>query len=198
MNKKKIDYLKEGFQKEGYNLSAEDIKDLEKQLTRKCVLLYCLSIEYCKQEKIPITYENISELIKVNIRIRNELRNLVTSLEEMLRAKYCDLENGKFIDEEKIEKFNKLTFNKILKKIYSKEDGKDWHEIREMRNDVSHISYPILNSKIYEYITSLNKISDKENVDKETIDNYIKRISNYIADFCKRKEVKNNLVCIFT
>lgn len=177
MSKKKIKFIIEKYKDYSLVLSDEEILDFEKQLKRKPIQLYVRTIDWMIKNKIEVNYKNISSLIKINITIRNKLRKLVTSLEESIRSQFLDRENISYDDVKSFEKIFHTYFKKINdSNVWSKNEKKLFEKIRGIRNDVSHIGYPIIFNKIESYIESLRELKKLSFIDNTEVENYISEI----------------------
>ncbi|AHK22651.1 hypothetical protein X271_00551 [Candidatus Hepatoplasma crinochetorum Av] len=170
---RKIKFLKQEFSKNNYVLLKDDIKDLKIQLERKPVQLYNLAIKFLLKNNEKINYENISKIIIIDIRIRDNLKKIITSLEEYIRVKYID--------------FKKIEFNNnLIKKIYTENLAKmiqelkvdEYNIIREIRNKVNHIVYPIIFEEFKNIFNNLIKIRNLDFINKNTFDKYLRSILN--------------------
>jgi len=125
------------------------------QLNRKPIQLYLKAINVIKlNKKQLITYKNVSQIIKDDIKIRNNIR-----------LEYID----KTIELADLYKILYFVINELKKEIY--------HEVREIRNDVSHIPYLMIFGSLEDILIKLNNIKSIDFVINETFDICIKKIN---------------------
>jgi site-specific DNA-cytosine methylase len=181
---KKIDFLTKSFKDNNYILSEIDIKDLKTQLYRKPVQLYFKTIDAIKlNDKKRLTYENVAGMIKADIKIRNKIRDLITSLEEAIRVKYID----KNLELYEIDKFfeiaqspnSKYYFSNIIDDLKIKDvNEKDLYDkISKIRNKVSHLVYPMIFNYFGTLLIRLEEIKELDFVNNTIVDSYIKNIN---------------------
>ena len=173
----KIDFLSKSFKENNYTLTENDIKDLRIQLDRKTIQLYLKTIDAIKlNNKKILTYQNVAGMIKADIIIRNEIRDLITPLEEAIRAKYID----KNLELDDISKFFKIAksgneeyyFSNIIDDLKIKDvNEKDLYEkIGKIRNKVSHLVYPMIFNYFGTLLIELEKIKKLDFVKNSTVD----------------------------
>jgi len=186
---KKIKFLCKNFKDNNYILSEKDIADLIIQLNRKPIQLYLKTIDVIKlNNKQSLTYENVSQMIKDDIKIRNQIRNLTTSLEEAIRVEYID-QNLKLDDVDKFlkisqDKSNVYYFYNIINNLNKNE--KDLYEIiKNIRNKVSHLTYPMIFDYFKDLLIELENIKKLDFVNNKTVDSYIKKINEIKAKWLK-------------
>ncbi len=169
---KKIQYLKNLFSQNDYELNFDDIKDLKIQLKRKPMQIYLLAIKWLVKKELLVTYENVREIIKNDIKIRNNIRNIITSLEESIRVQYLDTEVQAYDDFDQFYKKSKDNFRDILTKI----DKLDLDYVRELRNDVNHLVYFLIFDKLNDAINKLKNLREWEHINTWVLDKYLDSI----------------------
>lgn len=183
----KIKYLKKVFLNNNYELSDLDVLDLEIQLQRKPIQIYLMAIEWLIKNKYSITYQNVKELIKIDIKIRNNIRNIITSLEESIRVIYIDMKADDYSDLSKFNIESKETLNNVIKTL-EKNDYSEitplLNDIRNIRNDVSHLVYFLIFEKLDDTLIKMNNIRKIKHIDKKVFNKYIKSI-NDLKNKCK-------------
>ena len=169
---KKIQYLKKLFSQNDYELNFDDIQELKIQLKRKPMQIYLLTIKWLVKKELLVTYENVREIIKNDIKIRNNIRNIITSLEESIRVQYLDTEVQAYDDFDQFYKKSKDNFHDILNKI-----GKlDLDCVRQLRNDVNHLVYFLIFDKLDDAINKLKSLRKWEHVNTWVLDKYLDSI----------------------
>jgi len=175
---KKINFLSKNFKDNNYILSEKDIADLIIQLNRKPIQLYLKTIDVIKlNNKQSLTYENVSQMIKDDIKIRNNIRNIITPFEEAIRLEYID----KIIELGNIQKY--LEFSKYspknptLPSIINELKKEIYHEVRKIRNDVSHLSYPMIFGDLENILIKLNNIKNIDFVNEKTLNICIEKVN---------------------
>ena len=190
----KIAFLKQEFKKYNYNLSLQDKEDLKRRLISKPVQLYLLGIEFLKKCKAPISYANVKKLIIIDIRVRDNIKKVITSLEEALLVKYIDSKYELY----DLEVFRKLKSSKnlsdIIKELKNKSNNLD--QIRKIRNDVNHLVYPIIFNKFEQIIGAIKNLKQINFVENKIIDILLTKIFQVNDDIqleCVSKLFKNLL-----
>ena len=199
--KTKISLLKQTFKEHNYILNVKDLKDLKRRLISKPIQLYLLVIELLKKINAEINYQNVKNLIILDIRIRDNVKKVITALEESIWVQYID-SKIEFNDYEKLKKLSSKNIN--LHSVINQLEKNDLHLIREIRNDVNHIVYPIIFNKFEKLIQEILKLKNidfienriinillvkiyqaKNNLELKFIDNLFKRIyqENKISSF---------------
>lgn len=172
--KDKIDFLKEKFIAKEYKLNNDDINDLVIQLERKPIQLYVLAIKLINKNKEKLNYENVKNLIKIDIRIRDNLKKIITSLEENIRNKYIDDKKIKFSNTSKIKDIYKEEFWKIIEELKIKK----FHLIREIRNKINHITYPLIFEEFNQIYNKLLEIRKLKIINQKIFNKYLSSILN--------------------
>ncbi|MGL6125391.1 MAG: hypothetical protein ACRC1F_02815 [Metamycoplasmataceae bacterium] len=180
----KIKYLNNSFLQHKYHLNEMDIVDLEKQLVRKPIQIYLMAIEWLAKKEYPISYNNVKKLIKTDIKIRNDVRNIITSLEESIRVIYLDnqINEDSFYNFKEFQNKSKKSLNYIIDKDLKNSNTSEvvsrFNKIRKIRNMVGHLAYLVIFDKIDIVLKELNDIRNLKNIDKEVFDSYIDSINN--------------------
>ena len=177
---KKIQYLKNEFSQNYYELTDDDIKDLKIQLKRKPIQIYLLAIKWLIKKELLVTYENVRKIIKNDIKIRNNIRNIITSLEESIRVQYLDITIDSYDNFDQFYQKSKLGFRDVLSKI----NKLDLDDVRKLRNDVNHLVYFMIFNQLDDAINKLNKFRDWEHVNQWVLDKYLESI-NEIKNSCE-------------
>ena len=161
---KKIKFLEEELKKYNYTLEEEEIQDLKYRLNSKPVQLYLRVIKCLYKNNEEINYKNIKKLIKLDIRIRDNIRKVITALEECIRVKYIDQKEIGFNNFDDFDKAMKENLCKVINNIKNLDEKKQnlLHKIRVLRNEISHIVYPIISDK---FIRIINDIKSLEVID---------------------------------
>ena len=160
----KINFLEEELKKYNYILEEEEIQDLKYRLNSKPVQLYLRVIECLYKNNEEINYKNIKKLIKLDIRIRDNIRKVITALEECIRVKYIDQKGIGFNNFDDFDKAMKENLCKVINNIKNLDEKEQnlLHKIRVLRNKTSHIVYPIISD---EFIRIINDIKSLEVID---------------------------------
>lgn len=189
--KNSVNLIKKIFKENNYILSDEDIKNLIVQLERKPPNLYKLGIEVLNNKKIIVNYKNLVKLIKLDIRIRDNLKKIISPLEESIRTTYICYKNISINENKEFFKNNEKNFSSIIEEIFGGHINKKLLEdIRDIRNLVSHLTYPIIYNKIDDILSKLERIKKIEFVDEKTIEIYIEKINNNINCFFDDESLK--------
>lgn len=170
----KLKYIKEVFEKHKYHLKENDTKDLEVQLKRKPITLYLMAIDFLNNYNVAITYPHVQNLIKINIRIRNIIRELISALEEAVRVEYLDKNLTDIANYDEYQKFLRKSFTKIIKDLNLKDK---FNSIRWIRNNVSHLSYPLIYQDLEKIIKKLKSLKTLNFVENQTIDLCLRKIA---------------------
>ena len=191
---KKIQYLKNTFSQNDYELIDDDIKDLKIQLKRKPIQIYLLAIKWLIKKELLVTYENVREIIKNDIKIRNNIRDIITSLEESIRVQYLDITIDSYDDFDQFYQKSKSSFHDVLTKI----NKLDLDDVRKLRNDVNHLVYFLIFNKLDDAINKLKKLRNWRHVNQWVLDKYLDSI-NELKNRCENLDInyKVNFFKIF-
>ena len=157
-----------------YLLTNDEKEDLKYRLKTKSYYLYKLAIEFLEKNNIKANYQNVSNLIKLEIKIRNDVRNLITAFEEAIYNKYISYLEEKNLNIN-LKEISKIQLNKI---INEKLKIPILNKIRHIRNDVSHITYFIIYEKIEDLISDLKEIKNIDFINEKNINILISKIKN--------------------
>ena len=171
---KYIEILKNELLNKGYEMTSADVADFKKQLKRKPIQLYIMAIKHLEKTFVDISYMNIVNLIKSDIKIRNEIINFITALEQNRRTIYIKTKI-KHDDIEGYKKTFKMTFSKIIKSIEHDSDA-DIDCVRVVRNKVNHLVYPVIHEEFDFLVDQLKKIRLLSFVDISVLDKLIVKI----------------------
>ena len=197
-SKTKISLLKEVFKKHNYNLNVKDFKDLKRRLISKPIQLYLLVIKLLEKNNAKINYQNVKNLIILDIRIRDNVKKVITALEESIWVQYIDSKID-FNDYEKLKKLSSK--NIILYNVINQLEKNDLHLIREIRNDVNHIVYPIIFNKFEKLIQQILKLKNIDFIENRIINALLIKIYqakkdlelNFIDDLFRRIYQENKI-----
>ena len=197
-SKAKISLLKEVFKKHNHNLNVQDLKDLKRRLISKPIQLYLLVIELLKKINAKINYQNVKNLIILDIRIRDNVKKIITALEESIWVQYIDSKID-FNDYEKLKKLSSKNIN--LYDVIKQLEKNYLHLIREIRNDVNHIVYPILFNKFEKLIQQILKLKNIDFIENRIINALLIKIYQakkdlelkFIDDLFKRIYQENKI-----
>ena len=171
--KSKILFLEKIFKNYNYNLNFENIKDLKRRLISKPVQIYLLAIEFLKKNKTKINYKNVKNLIILDIRIRDNIKKVITAIEEAIWVQLID-QKIQFEDFNRLKIFNNK--NDKLYEIINKLKQEELHLIRKIRNSVNHLVYPILFNKFEKIIKEIQKFKNIDFIENKIIDKLLTKI----------------------
>lgn len=167
----KIEYIKKAFLNKGYQLNAKDLEDLNMQIKRKPPIIYIKSIEFLQESSIEITYNNVKNFIKKNIKIRDLVKSVVSGIEESFRTSLIKYDATY---DEYVSIKNK-NFGSLIKNSKHPET-EILLQIKNIRNNVSHLSYPIIEDNLTNIIETLLKSKEIDFIEDNRIDNIVEEI----------------------
>ena len=151
----------------------------------KPVQLYLIAIDWLKDHQKNINYRGVEKLIKDDIKIRDKVRKIITPLEEHIRARYCADKNDPEFNIVNSAKFKNLykkhKLNDIISTYTRNPDKQYFRKIQYIRNNVNHLSYPLLFQDFDEILQGLDQIKKLEFVDNNKIIKLIQKIKKIQA-----------------
>ena len=168
-----IDRLIKLFSENDYILTRDNINDLEHRLTTKPYSLYYLAIDFCKKRNQSINYNEIRDLIRLDIRIRDNVKKVIAAFEEHIWCEYV----GKLEENGEVINISKQMSKTSLRKIIKQTKNPLFTPIRLIRDDVSHLTYFLIYGKFDALINGLKEIKKIDFIKNSSINKLIDNIT---------------------